>query len=73
MDNVNNYGFLLLQKMLSFTNLDADKCEEIIEDAMTGNKSIIKELAELTNSNEDTVKNAIDALRKTIVGQNEKR
>ena len=69
MDNVNNYGFLLLQKMLSFTNFGADKCKEIIEDAMTGNKSIIKELAELTHSNEDDVDKAINTLRKTTAGQ----
>ena len=73
MDNINNYGFLLLQKMLSFTELDNDKCKEIVEEAINGNEHTIKELAELTNSNEDTVKNAIDVLRKTIMGQNEKR
>lgn len=66
----NSIGFLILSKMFGFNpNQDTDKCRDLLEKAIKGNKDVTKQLAELIGCDEASVEKAINSLRETVAKQ----
>lgn len=66
----NSIGLLILSKMFgSNHNPVADKCRDLLEKAIKGNKNVTKQLAELVGCDEASVEKAINTLRETVAKQ----